>query len=170
MLFTLRIFRQLILPRKLEPRLVASESIQDSTDTKSDTKLGIEHLKIASLPVIMLSGDILISYLWFVTERRNKIKSCGHATSDGRWEGSSLPDIALVNRFPSESTQESTLTKSATKLGTEQEKIASLPTMTLSRNMSTSKCWFVTERFKQIKIHNQRDRLESYEVSNLDKI
>ena len=38
---------------------------------------------------------------------------------------SSLPDIALVNRFPSESTQESTLTKSATKLGTEQEKIAS---------------------------------------------
>ena len=83
---------------------------------------------------------------------------------------SSLPDIALVNRFPSESTQESTLTKSATKLGTEQEKIASLPTMTLSRNMSTSKCWFVTERFKQINIHNQRDRLESYEVSNLDKI
>ena len=72
MLFTLKIFQQLFLPRKLEPRLLASESIQDSTDTKSDTKLGIEHLKIASLPMIMLSGDILISYLWFVTERRNK--------------------------------------------------------------------------------------------------
>ena len=51
---------------------MASESIHDSTDTKSDTKLGIEHLKIASLPVIMLSGDILISYLWFVTERRKR--------------------------------------------------------------------------------------------------
>ena len=72
MLFTLKIFQQLFLPRKLEPRLLASESIQDSTDTKSDTKLGIEHLKIASLPVIMLSGDILISYLWFVTERRKR--------------------------------------------------------------------------------------------------
>ena len=138
---------------------MASESLQDSTDTKSDTKLGIEHLKIASLPVIMLSGDILISYLWFVTERRNKklnpqnmqqVKASGEKVS-------SLPDIALVKRFPSESTQESTLTKSATKLGTEQEKIASLPMMTLSRNMSTSKCWFVTERFKKKSTSTNKD-------------
>ena len=82
----------------------------------------------------------------------------------------SLPDISLLNWFPSESTHESTLTKSAWKLGTEHLNMASLPVITLSRNMSTSKCWFVTERFKQINIHNQRDRLESYEVSNLDKI
>ena len=58
----------------IEPRTLASESIQASTKTKSVTKLGIEHLKIASLPTIMLSGEMLISYLWFVTENKIKIK------------------------------------------------------------------------------------------------
>ena len=53
---------------------MASESIQESTKTKSVTKLGIEHLKIASLPTIMLSGEMLISYLWFVTVNENKSK------------------------------------------------------------------------------------------------
>ena len=53
---------------------MASESIQESTKTKSVTKLGIEHLKIASLPTIMLSGEMLISYLWFVTVNKNKSK------------------------------------------------------------------------------------------------
>ena len=56
---------------------MASESNQESTDTKSDTKLGIEQRKIASFPMIMLSGDILISYLWFVTERRKRKLSEG---------------------------------------------------------------------------------------------
>ena len=51
-----------------------------------------------------------------------------------------LPDIWLLKTFPSESTQESIDTKSDTKLGTEHLKIASFPTITLSRNMSTSKC------------------------------
>ena len=55
--------------------MLASESIQASTKTKSVTKLGIEHLKIASLPTIMLSGEMLISYLWFVTENKVKIEN-----------------------------------------------------------------------------------------------
>ena len=54
----------------LEPRSFASESIHDSTNTKSLTKLGIEHLKMASFPTIMLSGEILISYRWLVTEKK----------------------------------------------------------------------------------------------------
>ena len=52
--------------------MFASESIQESTWTKSETKLGMEHLKIASLPTIMLSGEMLISYLWLVTETKAK--------------------------------------------------------------------------------------------------
>ena len=66
------IFTSRFLP--LEPSILASESIQESTKTKSVTKLGIEHLKIASLPTIMLSGEMLISYLWFVTVNENKSK------------------------------------------------------------------------------------------------
>ena len=57
-----------------------------------------------------------------------------------------LPDNPLLRTFPSESTQESTDTKSETKLGAEHLKIASFPIITLSRNMSTSKCWVVTEK------------------------
>ena len=49
----------------------ASESIQVSTYTKSETKLGMAHLNSASFPTIMLSGRMLISYLWTVTEIKN---------------------------------------------------------------------------------------------------
>ena len=66
------VFTSRFLP--LEPSILASESIHESTKTKSVTKLGIEHLKIASLPTIMLSGEMLISYLWFVTVNENKSK------------------------------------------------------------------------------------------------
>ena len=66
------------------PRFDPSESTQLSTWTKSVTKLGMEHLKMASLPTMMLSGEMLISYLWFVTETKEKrIKE--HA--DNRHEG-----------------------------------------------------------------------------------
>ena len=50
-----------------EPRIFASESIQVSTNTKSETKLGIEHLNIASLPTMTLSLRMSISNLWVVT-------------------------------------------------------------------------------------------------------
>ena len=59
---------------------------------------------------------------------------------NGKWAKIILPKIWPLRLIPSESTQESTVTKSDTKLGTEHLKIASLPTMTLSRKMSTSKC------------------------------
>ena len=65
-------------------RLLASESIQASTMTKSVTKLGMEHLKMASLPTMMLSGEMLISYLWFVTEIRKQDDNMqGRTTSSG---------------------------------------------------------------------------------------
>ena len=55
--------------------------------TKSVTKLGMEHLKMASLPTIMLSGEMLISYLWFVTEIRKQDDNMqGRTTSSGENE------------------------------------------------------------------------------------
>ena len=62
-----------------------------------------------------------------------------------RW----LPDSWLLRMLPSESTQDSVVTKSETKLGTEHLNIASLPAITFSRNMSTSKCWLVTEKLQK---------------------
>ena len=66
--------QSLSLPNLLEvsPRIFASESTQVSTKTKSDTKLGIEHLKIASFPTMTLSLRISISYRWDVTEEKRK--------------------------------------------------------------------------------------------------
>ena len=55
--------------------------------TKSVTKLGMEHLKMASLPTMMLSGEMLISYLWFVTEIRKQDDNMqGRTTSPGENE------------------------------------------------------------------------------------
>ena len=49
------------LPKEVAPRPLVSESTQESTNTKSETKLGIEHLNIASFPIMTLSRRISIS-------------------------------------------------------------------------------------------------------------
>ena len=47
----------------------------------------MEHLKMASLPTMMLSGEMLISYLWFVTEIRKQDDNMqGRTTSSGENE------------------------------------------------------------------------------------
>ena len=51
-----------------EPNSSPSESTHARVDTKSDTKLGMEHLKIASLPSITVSWNVCESYTCLVTE------------------------------------------------------------------------------------------------------
>ena len=58
------------VPRELVavPRSMPSESTQLRTLTKSDTKLGMEHLKMASLPSITVSWNVWHSYACWETE------------------------------------------------------------------------------------------------------
>ena len=154
------------LPDSWLLRMLPSESTQDSIVTKSETKLGTEHLNIASLPAITFSRNMSTSKCWLVTEKLQKnCKKKGsiqlfleamhnstrctvmHGIVCERNEdalGWSVPrELGDVPRsMPSESTQLRTLTKSDTKLGMEHLKMASLPSITVSWNVWHSyACW-----------------------------
>ena len=63
------------------PRSWPWESTQPRTATKSLTKLGIEHLKIASFPRMTVSWNVWVSYTWLDTGINNKLKNkyfCSH--------------------------------------------------------------------------------------------
>ena len=152
------------LPDSWLLRTFPSESTQDSVVTKSETKLGTEHLNIASLPAITFSRNMSTSKCWLVTEKLQKIYEKGFHSIVSRgnaqfymmygdaWKcernedalGWSVPRelVAVPRSMPSESTQLRTLTKSDTKLGMEHLKMASLPSITVSWNVWHSyACW-----------------------------
>ena len=154
------------LPDSWLLRMLPSESTQDSIVTKSETKLGTEHLNIASLPAITFSRNMSTSKCWLVTEilqkkdvKKGSIQLFLEAMHNSTWctvmhgivcernedaLGWSVPwELGDVPRsMPSESTQLRTLTKSDTKLGMEHLKMASLPSITVSWNVWHSyACW-----------------------------
>ena len=154
------------LPDSWLLRMLPSESTQDSIVTKSETKLGTEHLNIASLPAITFSRNMSTSKCWLVTEilqkkdvKKGSIQLFLETMHNSTWctvmhgivcernedaLGWSVPREPgdVPRSMPSESTQLRTLTKSDTKLGMEHLKMASLPSITVSWNVWHSyACW-----------------------------